>query len=55
MEFPAEWIPRLTGVVELTCTEHTVELGLVKPPPSPPADTTDTQWLMAAAGRTIPS
>jgi uncharacterized protein (TIGR03086 family) len=55
IEFPAEWIPRLTGVVELTCTEHTVELGLVKPPTRPPADATDTQRLMAAAGRTIPA
>jgi uncharacterized protein (TIGR03086 family) len=55
IEFPSEWIPGLTGVVELTCTEHTVELGLVKPPTEPPADATDTQRLMAAAGRTIPA
>lgn len=55
LEFPPEWIPRLTGVVELTCTEHTVELGLVKPPTVPPADATATQRLMAAAGRTVPS
>ena len=47
IEFPAEWIPGMTGVVELTCTEHTVELGLVKPPVEPPADATDTQRLMA--------
>jgi uncharacterized protein (TIGR03086 family) len=52
-EFPAAWVPRLTGVVELTCTEHTVELGLVKPPTEAPADATDTQRLMAAAGRTV--
>jgi uncharacterized protein (TIGR03086 family) len=50
-EFPRDWIPRMTGVVELTCTEHTVEIGLVKPPVQPPADATDTQRLMAAAGR----
>ncbi len=55
IEFPSEWIPGMTGVVELTCTEHTVELGLVKPPTEPPADATETQRLMAAAGRTIPS
>ena len=36
IEFPAEWIPRMTGVVELTCTEHAVELGLVEPPTEPP-------------------
>ena len=54
IEFPPTWIPRMTGVVELTCTEHAVELGLVKPPTDPPADATGTERLMAAAGRTIP-
>ena len=44
----------MTGVVELTCTEHAVEIGLVKPPTEPPADATATQRLMAAAGRTVP-
>ena len=53
IEFPAEWVPGMTRVVELTCTEHTVELGLVKPPVEPAADATDTQRLMAAAGRQI--
>ncbi|HEX4473039.1 MAG TPA: TIGR03086 family metal-binding protein [Nocardioides sp.] len=51
IEFPEDWIPRLSGVVQLTCTEHTVELGLVKPPTRPPFDATGTQRLMAAAGR----
>jgi uncharacterized protein (TIGR03086 family) len=54
LEFPDAWVPRMTGVVELTCTEHAVEIGLVKPPTEPPADATATQRLMAAAGRTIP-
>jgi len=54
LEFPSEWIPRMKGVVGLTCTEHAVELGLVKSPTVPPADATETQRLMAAAGRTIP-
>jgi uncharacterized protein (TIGR03086 family) len=53
IEFPSEWIPRMTGVVELTCTEHAVEIGLIKPPTEPPADATDTQRLMAAAGREL--
>jgi hypothetical protein len=44
----------MTGVVGLTCNDHTVEIGLVKPPTDPPAGATDTQRLMAAAGRTIP-
>ena len=30
-----EWIRGMTRVVELTCTEHTVEIGLVKPPTAP--------------------
>jgi uncharacterized protein (TIGR03086 family) len=54
IEFPSDWIEGMTGVVELTCTEHAVELGLVKPPTEPPAGATETQRLMAAAGRTIP-
>jgi uncharacterized protein (TIGR03086 family) len=54
IDFAAETIPALTEVVALTCTDHTIELGLVKPPTTPPADATDTQRLMAAAGRTVP-
>jgi uncharacterized protein (TIGR03086 family) len=54
LEFPDSWIPGLTGVVELTCTEHAVEIGLVKPPTEPPVGATGTQRLMAAAGRTVP-
>jgi uncharacterized protein (TIGR03086 family) len=54
IEFPPEWIPGMTAVVELTCTEHTVEIGLVKPPTEPPPGATETQRLMAAAGRTVP-
>jgi uncharacterized protein (TIGR03086 family) len=54
VEFPSDWIPTMTSVVALTCTEHTVELGLVKPPTEPPVGATDTQRLMALAGRAIP-
>jgi uncharacterized protein (TIGR03086 family) len=54
IEFPAEAIPAMTEVVALTCTEHTVEIGLVKPPTEPPAGATDTERLMALAGRTVP-
>jgi uncharacterized protein (TIGR03086 family) len=53
IEFPAEAISTMAEVVALTCTDHTVEIGLVKPPTEPPADATDTERLMAAAGRTI--
>ena len=55
MEFPSAWIPGMTRVVETTCTEHAVEVGLVKPPTEVPDGATDTQRLMAAAGRTIPA
>ena len=54
IEFPAEAIPAMTDVVALTCTDHAIELGLIKPPTVPPADATDTERLMAATGRTIP-
>jgi uncharacterized protein (TIGR03086 family) len=54
IDFPAETITEMADVVALTCTDHTVELGLVKPPTEAPADATDTERLMAAAGRTIP-
>ena len=54
IEFPEETIPAMADVVAATCTDHTVELGLVKPPTEPPADATDTERLMAAAGRTVP-
>ena len=54
IDFPAETIPAMTDVVALTCTEHAIELGLIKPPTEPPSDATDTERLMAAAGRTIP-
>ena len=53
IEFPAETLTAMTDVVALTCTDHAVELGLVKPPTEPPADATDTERLMALAGRTI--
>jgi uncharacterized protein (TIGR03086 family) len=54
IEFPPAWIPGMTKVVELTCNEHTIEIGLVKPATAPPPGATDTQRLMAAAGRSIP-
>jgi uncharacterized protein (TIGR03086 family) len=52
-EFPPDWIPGVTGVVALTCTEHAVDIGLIKPPTEYAADATDTQRLMAAAGRDV--
>jgi uncharacterized protein (TIGR03086 family) len=53
IEFPPESVPAMTDVVTLTCTDHAIELGLVKPPTVSPVDATATERLMAAAGRTI--
>ena len=44
----------MADVVALTCNEQAIELDLIKPPTEPPADATDTERLMALAGRTIP-
>ena len=54
IDFPAGTIPAMKDVVALTCTHHAVELGLIKSPTEPPSDASDTEQLMAAAGRTIP-
>ncbi len=54
IEFPQETIPAMSEVIALTCTDHTVELGLIKAPTEVPNDATDTERLMAAAGRTVP-
>jgi uncharacterized protein (TIGR03086 family) len=53
IDFPPETIAAMADVVTLTCTDHTVELGLVKPPTQPPPDASDTERLMAAAGRAV--
>jgi uncharacterized protein (TIGR03086 family) len=53
IEFPPESIPAMTDVVALTCNDQAIELGLIKPPTLPPVDATDTERLMATAGRTI--
>ena len=54
VDFTSEAVPALTDVFAVTCTDHTVELGLIKPPTEPPDDATDTERLLASAGRTIP-
>jgi uncharacterized protein (TIGR03086 family) len=54
LEFPAETVASMWDVVGFTCTDHTVEIGLIKPPTKPPADASETERMMAAAGRTVP-
>ena len=54
LEFDGSQIPTLTEVVAATCTDAAREHGLIKPATQPPADPTDTERLMALAGRAIP-
>ena len=53
IQFTPKSIPAMADVVALTCNEQAIELGLIKPPTEPPLDATETERLMAAAGRTI--
>ncbi len=54
IEFPPEAIPAFTAVVEATCTDHAREAGIIKPVTEPPVDATETERLLATAGRVIP-
>ena len=53
LEFEPAEIAGLSEVVETTCTDAAREHGLIKPPTEVPADATDTERLMCAAGRAI--
>ncbi len=54
IEFTPEAIPAISAVVEATCTDAAREHGLIQPVTDLPDDATETERLMAAAGRTIP-
>jgi uncharacterized protein (TIGR03086 family) len=51
IEFPSEMIPTISVVVAATCTDAAREHDLIKPVVATGADATDTERLMAAAGR----
>jgi uncharacterized protein (TIGR03086 family) len=53
IEFEPQAIPSITAVAEVTCTDGARGLGIIKAATEPPPDATDTERLMAAAGRTI--
>ncbi len=53
LEFDPEQLAVLSEVVAATCTDAAVEHGLIKPPAEVPADATETERLMCAAGRGI--
>ena len=51
IEFRPEAIPAITAVVEATCTDAARTAGLIRPATEPAADASDTERLVAAAGR----
>jgi uncharacterized protein (TIGR03086 family) len=53
IEFDAEAMPAIAAVVAATCNDAAREHGLIKAATEPPADATETERLMAMAGRTI--
>lgn len=53
LEFSAEMIPAISEVVAATCTDAVRDIGLIKPAPPTPTDATDTERLMAQAGRSV--
>ena len=53
IEFEPQAIPWISALVEATCTDSVRAMGLIKAATEPPADATDTERLMAAAGRSI--
>ena len=55
LEFPPESIPAVTVVVEATCTDAVRDLGLIKDVAPIAPDASDTDRLMAQAGRARPA
>ena len=53
MEFTTDQIPAISAVVDATCTDAVRELGLIKGVPNVPPHASDTERLMARAGRTL--
>ena len=55
LELPPESIPAVTAVVDATCTDAVRALGLIKDVAPIAPDATDTDRLMAQAGRARPT
>jgi len=51
IEFPPEWIPAIAAVVTATCTDAARDHGLIKPVAAIEPNSSDTERLMAQAGR----
>lgn len=54
IEFEARAIPSISAIVDAVCTDDVRAMGVIKAATEPPSDATDTERLMATAGRTIP-
>lgn len=54
IEFPSHAMPTVSAVFEATCTDAARDAGLIHAAAPTPGDATDTERLMASAGRTIP-
>ncbi len=54
IEFAPEETAAISAVVDLTCTDGARAMGLIQPATELPGDASDTERLMALAGRTIP-
>jgi uncharacterized protein (TIGR03086 family) len=54
IEFSPEMLPAISSLVDRVCTEPVRASGLIAAAQDPPADATETERLMAFAGRSIP-
>jgi uncharacterized protein (TIGR03086 family) len=55
IEFSPDAVSEISAVVEATCTDEARAAGLIRPATESPSDASDTERLMAAAGRRIPA
>jgi uncharacterized protein (TIGR03086 family) len=54
IEFPVRAMPMVSAVFEATCSDAARDAGLIQAVAATPGDATDTERLMATAGRSIP-
>ena len=53
IEFTPEELPTISAIVDAVCNDDAAIMGLIQPPTELPGDATETERLMAAAGRAI--
>jgi uncharacterized protein (TIGR03086 family) len=54
LEYAPEQLPAISVIVDATCTDAARDHGLIQPVTEAPGDATETERLMALAGRAIP-